>query len=185
MLKILWIKKKLYKDTDKFYKRLRYHYGYFDYVQVIEPQARGAWHSHILLKFPKPIYIPNKRLGTIWGHGHTWVKRIKHVDNIGAYLTAYMTDIPVDNKSISDNPAIVNKNGKKILKGGRLELYPSGINLYRKSKGIKLPEDKYMPYHKAKKEYSLSDPVRSREYSLEVDGFSNTIVYEQYNKKRK
>jgi len=42
---------KLYKDVEKFFKRLRCKYPDFDYLSIIEPQGRGAWHCHILFKF--------------------------------------------------------------------------------------------------------------------------------------
>ena len=38
--------KRLYLDFDKFIKKLRYHYGHFEYIVAMEPQGRGAWHAH-------------------------------------------------------------------------------------------------------------------------------------------
>lgn len=54
----------LYNDFRKFMKKLKYKYGDVDYINVVEPQGRGAWHCHILLRFNdlKKAYIPNLSL---------------------------------------------------------------------------------------------------------------------------
>ena len=51
-----------------------------------------------LLKFIRlnKIYIPNKKINEMWGNGFVVVKVIKvikqNVDNLGAYLSAYLGD---------------------------------------------------------------------------------------------
>src|SRR5690606_20448669 len=115
------------------------------------------------------VYIPNKfdknnnpidaPLYDIWGHGWVRIKSLKNVDNIGAYLSAYLTDIELNDSNII--AAAKNKMeiktvevegvSKKYIKGGRLHLYPPGMNLYRKSKGIKFPERKKILYKNVKK----------------------------------
>ncbi|MDU3192881.1 MAG: hypothetical protein E6677_05185, partial [Finegoldia magna] len=88
--------KLLYTDFKNFMKKLKYKYGSVDYINVVEPQGRGAWHCHILLKFNdiKRAYIPNKEVAEMWGHGFVKVKAIKKdIDNLGAYLSAYLGDI--------------------------------------------------------------------------------------------
>ena len=57
---------------------------------------KGAWHIHLLLKAMnvKHLYIPNDEIiAKLWGHGHTKTKRLNDVDNIGAYLSAYLTNL--------------------------------------------------------------------------------------------
>ena len=97
--------KVLYKDFDKFMKKLKYKYKSVDYINVVEPQGRGAWHCHILLRFNdyKKIYIPNKEISKMWGHGFVSVKAIKKdIDNLGAYLSAYLGDVEINDDNIRD-----------------------------------------------------------------------------------
>lgn len=142
----------LYADLKKFFMRLRYHIDKkFEYLATIEPQARGAYHAHVILIFDKKRpFIPNETIAKIWGHGFTKTTKIDNIDNIGLYLTAYLTDISIDEASILDIKSAKNikdveilEGGKevpkKIIKGGRLKYYPSGFRLFRCSRGIKRP----------------------------------------------
>lgn len=70
-----------------FMQRLRYRYGDFRYLAVVEFQGRGAVHYHMLLSLK---YIDHSELSQIWGQGFVWLKSISHVDNVGAYLVKYM-----------------------------------------------------------------------------------------------
>lgn len=192
--------KKLYSDFDKFMKRFRYkyskQYGSIDYMTVVEPQERGAWHHHLLVRFNdvngKKIFIPNHEVCEIWGHGFTKIHSLSGVDNIGAYLSAYLTDVEVTNSNIHQVTVnkrelkVVEVNGeeKKFIKGGRLHLYPSGMNLYRKSKGIQMPERHEMKYEDIKKVVGSKTPNYTKQIVVEQDDFTNTITYEQYNMKR-
>ena len=143
----------LYADLKKFFMRLRYHLDKkFDYIATIEPQSRGAYHAHVILIFDnKRPFIPNGQMSEIWGHGFTKTTRIDNVDDVGLYLTAYLTDISINEASISDIKSAKEikeietleggkKVNKKIIKGGRLKYYPSGFRLYRCSRSIKRPE---------------------------------------------
>ena len=180
--------KRLYKDFEKFMKRLRYKYkdiSSIDYISVVEPQGRGAWHCHLLLRFNDidKVYIENSMLAELWGHGFVTIRSLKDVDNIGAYLSAYLTDVELTEENIislvdTDYVIVVKEvNGqeKNIVKGGRLHLYPSGMNLFRKSKGIVYPERQRMKYKEIKKIVGSAEPTYQK---------SITINYEQYNLKR-
>lgn len=82
--------KKANYEWKKFRQRLEYELGYkLQYVAVIEFQKRGAIHYHVVM-FNAP-YIKNKRLNELWGNGFVKINKIKHVDNVGAYVTKYMT----------------------------------------------------------------------------------------------
>lgn len=194
---------RLYNDFKKFFMRLRYRYGKdIDYFNVVEPQGRGAWHCHVLLRFNalKKIYIPNQEIAQMWGGGFVTVKAIeKDVDNLGAYLSAYLGDIELtaenrkviseccpDVKEFEVKTVEVDGIEKKFIKGGRLHLYPTGMNIYRKSRGIKEPESTYMPYSEAKKIVGSSTPnYQSMVVVLDDDDNEvNRIIYEQYNLKR-
>lgn len=189
--------KRLYKDFEKFMKRLRYKYkdiSSIDYISVVEPQGRGAWHCHLLLRFNDidKVYIENSMLAELWGHGFVTIRSLKDVDNIGAYLSAYLTDVELTEENIislvdTDYVIVVKEvNGqeKNIVKGGRLHLYPSGMNLFRKSKGIVYPERQRMKYKEIKKIVGSAEPTYQKSITVENDDFTNTINYEQYNLKR-
>lgn len=77
-------------EFKKFRQRLEYHLGLkLKYVAVIEFQKRGAIHYHMIM-FNMP-YVPHADLERIWGHGFVKVNAIDEVDNVGAYVTKYMT----------------------------------------------------------------------------------------------
>lgn len=185
--------KRIYKDFDKFMKRLRYAYKEkttIDYINVIEPHASGNFHMHVLMRFNdlETIYIPNNELAEIWANGYVKIQSLKNVDNIGAYLSAYLTDIEVDStvdhKDIEEKE--VNGQRKKFVKGARLMFYPTGVNIYRKSKGIKEPKKEYMTYSQLKEKVGFATP--NFKYGIELfdenTDFSNAIIKEQYNLKR-
>lgn len=187
----------VYKDFDKFIKRLRYRFKdstTIDYLNIVEPHASGQWHSHMLIRFndlPK-IYIPNKELEELWSHGFVKVKSLKDVDNIGAYVSAYLTDVELDQDTfmgaISGQHEVVYKDvdgeTKMFVKGGRLKYYPPGMNIYRGSRGIKKPEREEMTYSEAKKIVGSRKPHYKKSYEIQRDDFKSTTTYEQYNLNR-
>lgn len=188
--------KRLEEDLESFIDKLRYRYKgktKIEYMHVIEPQGRGAWHSHTLLRFDdlKYIYIPNDEIRKMWGQGIVKVKHLNNVDNIGAYLTAYLTDIEFTDENVrlehigsTIEEKEVNGVKKQFIKGGRLFLYPPGMNLFRKSNGIKYPKRENMKYKDAKKEVGFAEPNFSSVTKIETDDFKNTISFEEYNSKR-
>lgn len=193
-------RERLYKDVDKFLKRLRYKYrgvSTIDYINVVEPQARGAWHCHILLRFNdvSTIYIPNEEYAELWGHGFVNVRRLENVDNIGAYLSAYLSDIPIDDIGqdevlkifeIGETMPVKTVKEKRYIKGGRLYMYPTGTNLYRASRGIRKPDRQEMSYLQAKERLGDATKVYGSGYHLVDDetSYENIVIYEEYNSKR-
>ena len=186
--------KRLYFDLNKFIKRLRYKFkdiSKIEYITVVEPQKRGAWHAHILFKFldVDEIFIPNALIASIWGFGFVNVQSIAKMscDNLGAYLTAYLTDLPLDDLSDDDLNKIKKfkkVNGKYFAKGARLKLYPKGMNFYRKSRGILFPERFTIPYSDIKKYVGTAIPTYSKRLDLNTNDFCNTIIYHHYNLNR-
>lgn len=196
--------KRLYSDFQKFFQRLRYRYGRdIDYFSVVEPQGRGAWHCHVLLRFNSldKVYIPNEEIAAMWGQGFVTVKAIrKDVDNLGAYLSAYLGDIELcdENRDVVRSCCPGGLDGwqikelevdgqqKRFIKGARLHLYPTGMNIYRKSRGIKVPPSSWMTYQEAKKIVGSATPNYSSLICLyDDDGKEiNAITYEQYNLRR-
>jgi len=166
--------KMLYKDYEKYWKRYetwRKQQGHekAEYIAIAEPQERGAWHLHQLLIYnQKAPYIDNKELSRVWGHGFTKATAIDNVDNVGAYLSAYLANTESE-------------------KGGRLHLYPLGMNIYRKSKGIREPTTYYTDYGEAQKKVSAQTLTYKKNYNVIDDTTNeivNTITKEFYNSKR-
>ncbi len=199
--------KMLYKDFKYFIDRLRYKVGHFEYIVAMEPQGRGAWHAHMLMIFDRVApFIENKLMFDIWRSGWVTVKAVDDVDNVGAYLTAYLCDIELndafDNGVINSTPTINKttlqnaeglktvdvKNGdevvsKKIIKGLRMHLYPVGFNLYRSSRGIKKPEIEYMTNFDAEKKVRAATLTFEKTFVLSDDdkNFSSTINKRFFN----
>lgn len=131
--------KQLYTDLKVAVKNLRRHLKGQDllYILTVEPQGRGAWHAHILLKnlswtSQQQWYLDNTWVrNKIWGNkGWVHVEKLENKNNVGKYITTYLTDL---------------KDGKKY---SRLELYPNKLNLYRCSRNCKKPKkikDKAFP----------------------------------------
>ena len=86
---------KAHYEFDKFIKRLKTRCKGFQYIEVVEFQKRGAVHFHILCNLP---YINVNELAQIWGNGYIKINRIDNVDNVGAYITKYMTKDNVDER---------------------------------------------------------------------------------------
>ncbi|MDP2924046.1 MAG: hypothetical protein Q8O30_10070 [Candidatus Omnitrophota bacterium] len=192
--------KQLYNDFKDFWKRYKYKYGDdIDYLSVIEPQGRGAWHCHVLIRHNDgmKVFIPSNDLEKLWGHGFIKIKSLKGVDNIGAYLSAYLCDVELTNENFKDvvgthieiKEVDVQGTKKRFIKGGRLHMYPSGMNLYRSSKGIVFPEVKEVEYKEVKKIVGSAKPDYTRTITIIDDEDDNKILnqitYEHYNMKRK
>ena len=190
--------KTVYEDFKNFMKRLKYKYKNtttIDYINVLEPHATGNFHMHVLMRFNdlENIYIPNAEFAEIWGNGFVQIQSLKNVDNIGAYVSAYLADIEVPEdkvKNLEGHPDLIEKevNGKKkkFMKGARLVFYPTGVNIYRKSKGIRDAEIEKMSYKTAQKKLGAVTP--NFKYGVELidneNDFRNTLIKEQYNLKR-
>lgn len=142
---------RLYEDYRRFWQRLRYCLNKqgqvnAEYIIAAEPQGRGAWHLHCLFLFPgKAPFIPNTEMARLWGHGFTKTKSLRGIGNPGLYLTAYLGDMELteaikEGQQSGGRLTESRDKSKAIVKGARLKLYPPGFNLYRHSRGVKLPE---------------------------------------------
>ena len=192
--------KKLYNDFKNFIRRFKELYGHIEYI--VEPQARGAWHMHLIIIFDKQApFIPNATIEQLWQQGFTKTTKLDNIDNIGAYLTAYLGDMELnqdnlqelekngfkmsnlDVKQVNEINNIKLKEPKSFIKGGRLYMYPPKFNLYRISRGIKKPTKEFYSYHVAKEKIGLTNPTFSTGYSLtdSVNSFTNKVIYEYYN----
>lgn len=192
--------KKLHEDFKVFNKAFRRKGYKYEYIAVAEPQGRGAWHLHVLLIFDHVVeYIPNDLIAGFWRQGFTKTKRVDDVDNIGAYLTAYLGDMPEDEfhelRGTEDfaggiyniKECEIDGKLKKIVKGARLSLYPPGFNLYRCSRGIKRPIINEMMEMQARKK--VSSAKLTFEYTVTIwddeTAFEKTINKRYYNRSMK
>lgn len=192
---------KLYSDFKRAMTRLRRYTQKefkcsFEYISVVEPQGRGAWHCHLILIFPFTApFIDNSVIAGCWDQGFTKTTKMNtNVDNLGAYLTAYLSDIPVEDIDVFSDTDLVNlssckwedKNGKKYIKGGRLYLYPLNMKLYRTSRGIKHPEILDVSREELNELTDGLNPQSQSIYEYEFDnGHKQVLRYTHYNKNKK
>lgn len=74
----------------------------------------GAWHLHIIYIFEKKRpYIPKEDFEKLWGFGFVNIKSLKGIDNLGMYLSAYLSSMQLEYKNNDSN-------NKRIIKGSRL-----------------------------------------------------------------
>ena len=201
-------RERLYHDFEKFWKRFLYwckKQGYTkpEYIVVVEPQSRGAWHMHSFFIWDsKAPFIPNDEMELLWGQGFTSTKSVKNCDNVGAYFSAYLADVEYnDGDNVEFGDKVVEKtftdadgniNTKKFIKGGRLHFYPPGFNIFRHSRGIKYPVVEHLTEDEIKEKVSSSKLTFSSAYEIlekEDNSISfvskNTIYKQYYNTKRK
>lgn len=200
---------RLYADYDRFWKRFKYYCKGHDipvpeYINVVEPQGRGAWHCHVFLCWSRPApFLPNDEvIAPLWGHGWTKTKAIKDCDNVGAYFSAYLGDMPLDEvdrlpddlraaamdvagevqeKAFTDDRGTEKR--KAFVKGARLVLYPAGMNICRTSRGVKRPVEEVMTLKMARKKASSGKLTFASSFELSGDDgvCLNRIIKEQYN----
>ena len=182
--------KKICTDFNRFNTRLKRYLKQtttFDYINVIEPHQSGNFHLHLLLRLNdvKTAYIPSQDLARMWGEGFIKIQSLEGVDNIGAYLTAYLTDIEIDSKTDTTGRTDIKEvKGKKYVKGARLAFYPVGLNIFRKSKGIQYPERQKTTYKGIKKVVGLTTPHYQTQKTIQNGDFTNKITFEEYNLRR-
>ena len=94
-------------ELEKFIKRLKTKFKGFQYISVVEFQKRGAIHFHVLCKLP---YVEVEQLTKLWGNGFIKINRIDNVDNVGAYITKYMTKDNIDERLTERKCYTMSKN---------------------------------------------------------------------------
>ena len=179
--------KQLYSDFDRFWKRFRRYctkqgWNIPQYITAIEPQQRGAWHMHCLIiwNMKRPFIDNNSVFAPMWGHGFTKIQGVPdECDNLGAYLSAYLSDM-----SLTEDG---NGQGKKYVKGARLKLYPVGVNIFRHSRGIKQPTSELLDIDSVANEKASAGTLTfSGSYTITDDeGNKRYISKSYYNIKRK
>lgn len=181
-------KDRLYSDFQKFNQRLRRRVGEYEYIAAAEPQGRGSWHLHVLLIFSDVApFLKNDLIAELWQQGFVNVKAVSDVSNVGAYLSAYMSDVEYYPSAPEPGEIVertVDGQTKKFIKGARLKFYPPGMNIFRYSRGILRPEKEKMSYKSAqskiegmRKTYSTVNCI-----SDEQKEFISMCIKEYYSK---
>lgn len=75
-------------ELKKFIMKLKRRHDDFKYLWVIEFQERGAVHYHMICNLP---FVQKAELEKLWTNGFVKINRINNVDNVGAYVTSYMS----------------------------------------------------------------------------------------------
>ena len=182
---------RLYADFKRMIRKLRKLLGkYLAYIVVIEPQASGSLHAHLLLKTldGSRLYIANSDLRKAWGQGFVNVRRLSDSDNVSAYVMAYVSDVDLNNLEGEFNNNDQN-TPKRIIKGGRLSLYPIGMQIYRRSRhGIKDPIKIKGMKKTIKSKYHIDDAVPDyyRKFDIKRNSGEDPfeIETEYYSRKR-
>lgn len=138
---------RLSHDLEGFVRQMKRKLGEIKYVTAVEPQGRGAWHAHMLVKqlTANSTYLTAEMVQDIWPHG--WIVNVEpmtSVDNVGAYLSAYLSNAPDDaaGEIASALPESDRRVPKRVIKGARLRMYPRGTHLYRASRNLDKPLQK-------------------------------------------
>lgn len=194
--------KRLYRDFDVFRKRFeRYNESLFRekpaYFMAVEPHgprpdgSHGGWHAHLILYWfdgPRP-WLDYSRIYNMWGQGLVNIQDCRtqekytgnpsrDIDNIGAYLSAYVTDLYPDSGDVSD---------KRRVKHERLQYYEKGMKPFRHSRNIKKPTIYKCFYNEIKNYVSIDKSMLTYTSSFDLilseaeKEYSNTITTEYYN----
>ncbi len=189
----------LYQDFKNFNKRFKRYIekteNSYEYIVTVEAQGRGAFHLHCIYIFEEiPPFIESSTLAEIWEKGFVSIKALKgNIDNIGKYLTAYLSDLPVDDTEFDIsliNGKVKEANTKRYIKNARLKLLPQGIRIYRYSKGIKRPVKTTTTYGEALTTLKKDGYTKTNEYAVEIvddtRDFKTKYIKQTYKKyKRK
>lgn len=124
--------KQVNSDFRQWWRKIKKYFPSLEYICVIEYQASGSIHLHVLVKDidNEDLPLDQTLLNETWSKGFSEVTDIKNVSNLGAYLTAYFINLNL-------NEDIQNKNANKlILKGERLKYYKTNQRIFSTSRGI-------------------------------------------------
>ena len=99
-------------QVKKFIQRLKYRKGKgFKYLFVVEFQQRGAVHYHGFVNMD----LEEQELEEIWGKGFITCEKVFGVDNVGAYLTKYMTKELYDERLTGEKAYLRSRNLDKPM----------------------------------------------------------------------
>jgi len=176
--------KQVNKDFRQWWRVIKRYFPNLEYICVMEYQARGSIHLHILVKDISNEDLPLEQtlLDKTWTKGFSEVTEIKSNSNLGAYFSARFTDIDL-------NEDIQNENASKlILKGARLKFYKTGQKIFTTSRGIvrnkghTVTQEELEEITKGAKMVYADSKVISKINDKGKEIVVNTITYQQFNK---
>ena len=197
--------KKFDSDINKFVKRFNYRYGKSENIKVCEAQSTGSLHAHIIFIWDDIApYLDYEEVIKMWNKGYVKVSPLYgNVDNLGAYFTAHLSDLPIDECNMTYNEMVENhlfvkevyydaETGKELrepkyyVKGARLKYYPPNFRIYRPSRGLKKPVREKMEYRQALKKVGSDIPTFSSTIQVKDDDGNelNIVVRKYYNSRR-
>jgi hypothetical protein len=95
----------------KFIKRLKRKQKDLKYLAVPEFQKRGAVHYHLLVNFE----MRNEELSAIWDQGFVMINRVKHINNLGLYISKYVGKSLFDFRYFGMRKILSSRNLEKPL----------------------------------------------------------------------
>lgn len=181
--------KKLYYDFMNFNKAYRQKVGKYRYIVAVEPQERGAWHMHVFMIFDEVPWIDYNEIIKTWGKGRVKVQRMYgDVDNLGAYVSAYLCNLPLQEKAITEGGHNLNivkdREGHMYEKSRRIYMYPAGMQIFRFSRGLVKPTEEFIDLAVAEKKASAGtltfEKMAHTEIETEKGVYTNTYYSKYY-----
>lgn len=142
---------RLMDDWGNLRKKMRRKWGDFEYINVKEPQERGAWHLHVLLIFDGTApYMDNTKLSKMWGKGYVKITKVRDGFDNGLYFVI------------------------SLKKKTRLSLYPTKTRIYNCSPGVKRPTKEEMT--KAEADELVRDKRKVNQYTKIIKDANGKII---------
>lgn len=179
--------KKLYNDFHNFNKAYRKKVGHYKYIVAVEPQGRGAWHMHCFMIFNEKPWIDYNEIIKTWGKGRVEVQRMYgDVDNLGAYVSAYLCNLPLQEKAQSEGGHNINivtdRDGHMYQKAQRISMYPAGMQIFRFSRGLVKPTEEFISLEEAEKKASAGTLTFEKMVQANIETEKGTYTNTYYSK---
>lgn len=179
--------KKLYYDFMNFNKAYRKKVGHYKYIVAVEPQGRGAWHMHCFMIFNEKPWIDYNEIIKTWGKGRVEVQRMYgDVDNLGAYVSAYLCNLPLQEKAQSEGGhnlnIVTDRDGHMYQKAQRISMYPAGMQIFRFSRGLVKPTEEFISLDEAEKKASAGTLTFEKMVQANIETEKGTYTNTYYSK---
>jgi len=97
----------------KFARRLKQRFGPMKYLAVTEFQERGAVHYHVIFFNMPYVKGLKKVIAELWGEGFIKLKAIGQIDNVGLYVSKYLTKENADDRLLRKKSFFCSRGLKK------------------------------------------------------------------------
>lgn len=179
--------KRLYLDFKHFNEAYRKKVGKYKYIVAVEPQGRGAWHMHMFMIFDSKPWIDYNEIIKIWGKGRVEVQHMYgDVDNLGAYVSAYLCNLPLQEKAQSEGGhnlnIVTDRDGHMYQKAQRISMYPAGMQIFRYSRGLEKPTEEFISREEAEKKISSAKLTFEKMVQANIETEKGTYTNTYYSK---